>query len=347
MRSTIRPLDRTDRRAGFTLIELLVVIGILSLLIMLLLPAVQAARENSRRVRCLNNLKQIGLALHNYEAVNRVFPGINLPSNSPGHPTASAHYYSPLARMLTELGETPAYNTANFSDIPSNSGSLAANATVMRTSFALFLCPSDPDSPVRGYGRVNYRFSTGPSPLQSPGNDHPNTWSGAFTVHVSHAPSDFPDGLSTTIGASERLQGDWEKQPFKRGGDYSMIPTDPQNRFATSELAFEICSRTTSTSKIESRGGESWFLSGMHFSGYNHVDTPNPTHTDCVFDLFNEDIHSRNMHDGKMSATSRHPGGVHTLTMDGSVRFTRDGIDPRTWQALSTRDGGEVVSLGD
>lgn len=332
-------------RAGFTLIELLVVILVIGILSSLLLPAVQGAREAARRLTCANHLKQIGLALHSYASAHGYFPPINGPSTTDTDPRNffSAHAYSPLVRMLAELEQGPLYNASNFWGIATTDASLWANQTVMATSVGLFLCPSDSTPPVGGYGRVTYRFNQGPSPWFAPGPNKELCWDGPFTVHRAYRPADFRDGLSQTIGVSERLQGDWRKGTFSPG-DYRLTGVDDTGRSLIS-WAVSVCASAPSSSLVESRAGESWFLSGLHFTNYNHCVPPNAPSPDCSLYSFEEGIHWRTLHQGVFTARSRHPGGVNALSMDGHVLFVRNSIDPSIWRALATRNGGEVVDM--
>ncbi len=332
-------------RSGFTLIELLVVILVIAALAGLLLPAVQSARESARRAQCVNGLKQIGLALHNYEGIHNGFPPINIPTET--YPVFySTNSYSPLARMLPQLELTPLYNSVNFLT-PADIGgfALGANQTAMTTAISFLLCPSDPSDSPRGYGRVNYRFNIGPTPWYSSGANVPRSLSGPFTVHRFYRTADFADGLSQTAGVSERLQGDWISQRLDRG-DYLLTPEGSGAEHSDDpDRAVAICaSFTAGQTAQESRGGESWFLSGLHLTNYNHCSGPNASSPDCAFDPRKEDVHDRAMHDGVFTARSNHPGGVNVMMMDGSVRFARDAIALPIWRALATRSGGEVVS---
>ena len=333
-------------RRGFTLIELLVVVSIIALLMGITLPAVQSAREAARRFTCASNLRQIGLGLNNYLTSNQCFPGIDLFSVNPSGAMRgyAAHYYSPFARMLPSLDQAPLYNAINFDFSCVNPEAFVVNQTVMVVSLGLLLCPSDSSPPVPGYGRCNYRFSTGPTYMGQPDPNVSGPAQGAFSFVVVYSPADFTDGLSQTVGASERAQGDWILGAYKPNADYYLMTVFSQFVGTTSK-AIQICSRAGSPNPIDSQGGESWFLSGLHFSTYNHCVTPNSSVPDCVFALPALTMLDKLLERGVMKASGSHPQGVNTLLMDGSVRFVRDFVEPRVWQAVSTRAGGEVFGL--
>ena len=333
-------------RGGFTLIETLTVVAILGVLAGLLIPAVQSAREAARRLQCTNNLKQVGVALHNYEATHRCFPGVITPGDLPvpSGPPVSPHECSVQARLLRELEQPALYDAINFALVTVDAYQLQANLTVMKTGVGLFLCPSDGPPEPGGYARNSYRFSLGPTPAASaPAEGGP----GAFSVHLHFGPADFTDGLSNTVGASERLQGGWTAGRLRRGGDYRLARTPldlPElPREGSADWAVSTCATLPPDSAIETRSGESWFVSGFHFTTYSHCAAPNPSTPDCALDPFRDSFYSRLRRQGVFSASSHHPGGVNTLRMDGSVHFVKDAISLSTWRAVSTRSGGEVV----
>jgi prepilin-type processing-associated H-X9-DG protein len=310
----------------------------------LLLPAVQSARAASRRIECANHLKQIGLALQSYQSTYQYFPGVETPSAYLRGSPASNHSYCPLARLLAELDQGPLYNAANLTDQATRPGSLWANLTVMSLSVGLFLCPSDVQPRVSGYGRVNYRFNLGPGPWFAPAPLKQAAWDGPFTAHRFYTPAAFTDGLSQTVGASERVQGNWIKDVWSPG-DYVLTGAGDSFRAETTiDWAVSICTAASADLPLETRSGESWFLTGYHFTDYNHCAPPNAAIRDCSIYSFSEGIHNRTLHEGVFTARSRHPGGVNTLLMDGSVRFVRDGVNLAVWRALATRAAGDIAS---
>ena len=341
----LRRRDSTPR--GFSLIELMVAVGVIGTLSALLLSGVQRARESSRRIACVNNLKQIGIALQSYAGTNGCFPPLDLPAmdRTTGR-LLLLEPYSPLTRMLPELEQPNLFNATNFFLSATQDDALWANLTVMTTSIGMFVCPSDNAAPPSGYGRVNYRFSTGPTAWLHLDDHSPGYPASPFSVYnFNNTPAGFSDGLSQTIGVSERLQGDWIKGRLGRG-DYLLTPLLKTGTHPVRgpDWALAACSAASKSLPDESRAGESWFLSGLHFSNFNHCATPNYVAPDCSFFPDDDGLNTRLHHPGVFTARSNHGGGVNCLFMDGSVRHVTDSIDLHTWRALGTRNGNEVIS---
>ena len=291
-------------------------------------------------------MKQVGLALHTYAGTHGMFPGLNgLTIDTRGPVHFYAHAYSPFARMLAELDEQPLYNATNFSPAATSARALQDNLTVMTMTVALFLCPEDGAGPPPGYGRVNLRFNQGATPWNTPSSWSPDSHDSPFTMTRFYAPADFRDGLSQTAGVSERLQGGWVKSRWSRG-DYLLTSVGAGGLVphGGADWALGVCAAAPAGTAIETRAGESWFLSGLHYTSYNHCGTPNAPVADCsLYDSTSGTVHDRTLHAGVMTARSGHRGGVNVMLMDGSVRFVKDAVGKPVWRALATRAGGEAI----
>lgn len=368
-------------RDGFTLVELLVVIAIIGVMVGLLLPAVQAAREAARRMSCSNNLKQIGLALHNYESSYRTLPPARMqPDYIVGGAVQASYttypntlpagawtgFRSVHTFILPFMEQTAIYDLINFSAPTSvrmtmNGAPINVNFTAYANAAALFICPSDPMT-----GRVitenNYRANFGGSTpyggaVDTTQNNVVNATSrgnGAFTIGLSNKFSDFVDGLSNTTVFSERNKGSGNNMASAlpdRRFDVVTSPNRRQGLIPTNEIFNECLGYTPAVSTFNFNSMGRW-LEGSDFSNgwpfgfysatlYNHVAPPNWRGFDCG--NWSAIIDAPGEH-GIVSARSMHPGGAQVTMGDGSTRFVSESIDVNLWRALGTRAGGEVIS---
>jgi prepilin-type N-terminal cleavage/methylation domain-containing protein len=316
---------RTQRR-GFTLIELLVVIAIIAILIALLLPAVQQAREAARRASCKNNLKQIGVAMHNYHEAFKSFPPFII--HRTGNPSRIGDVNKGanwLVFLLPYVEQAPLYKQWDF-DIPANQNPGRS------TELAVFKCPSDPYSSHNhcslfggGWARGNYGMNVSPCRHGVDGTGSLGGVGGAnFVVKIR----DITDGTSNTVAVDELraglnqydLRGSWAMPGLSSGTAAMFNDASAPNSQEPNADDIEFCAQSGQFS--------------------------NPSNGMGCFDSGNT---------GQMTARSMHTGGMHLMMVDGSVRFVSENINfkrnefgcaaaPRgVWQAIHTRGGGEVV----
>ncbi len=347
--------NRPSGRAGFTLIELLVVIAIIAILIALLLPAVQAAREAARRIQCTNNLKQLGLAMHNYETSNSCLPPQEVLQFNAAGAVSWKSQWGVTSRVIPFLELGPLYNSINYA----LKTTAADNATVVSTTLATLICPSEVNPQrdittsaagittsvaVSTYGWCEgdwYVFGGAAASI-------PNR--SAFCANMSRRLSAFTDGLSNTMLGAEvktytQAYHDCGAVPPPAPGNPASCP-DPATILAA--IAAAPTSGCKLAAGIPGGGHTRWCNGNSFYDGLTTALPPNsgapagPSRLDT--DLSSEDEDDGGPTYAAITARSYHPGGVNAAFGDGSVRFIKGSIDWRTWHALGTIGSGEVVS---
>ena len=366
--------DLTGQKRGFTLIELLVVIAIIAVLIALLLPAVQAAREAARRSQCINNMKQIGIALHNYHnAWNNFPPGALNARNTATLATYSYGDFSAHARLLGYCEQVPLFNAANFSiPILSDTYGVTANSTVAVTRLLMFLCPSDSPpgwlmvNPAAGVltqfvaPGCNYYASVG-SCLEYAGQQNAAPPNGPFqytnvlgrSLGIAH----ITDGTSNSIAFGEWKVGDGDANTYTIPSDIiavGSLPNGTARNAGTLIMPNPIlvaafpgwlaqcladfrnsANRSATTSSL----GTNWAFGIFGYTMGTMLMAPNPKYPNCTGYATTATLENP----GMMNMASFHPGGANVLMCDGSVRFLKDSISQTTIWALGSIAQGEVI----
>jgi prepilin-type N-terminal cleavage/methylation domain-containing protein/prepilin-type processing-associated H-X9-DG protein len=340
-------MSRPTRRSGFTLIELLVVIAIIGVLIALLLPAVQAAREAARRMECMNNLKQLGLALSNYHDTIGTLPPTLVVTGSGGNVTWT-NEYGAHPRILPYAEQGPLFNAINF-DVGMF---MPANLTVATTHVGLLVCPSE-DNRTSAPGELpagakmsvcNYEYCEGDwFVFGGTGSTRKNR--SAFGPNQCRRLAEFRDGLSQTLWMSEGKAN----QPYYRDcptlanvNDPDVVPPPDADPYAVVPEYRTGCNLRF--------GHNEWVESGVHHAGFTTAWPPNkPIRGGPNNEYPDLDINSSREKLGRPSfaavtARSYHPGGVNALLGDGSVKFVKSSINGVTWRAMGTVAGSEAIS---
>jgi prepilin-type N-terminal cleavage/methylation domain-containing protein/prepilin-type processing-associated H-X9-DG protein len=366
---------KAERRRGFTLIELLVVIAIIAILIALLLPAVQSAREAARRAQCSNNLKQIGLGMHNYHSSLGTFPlGGTYAPYSVGYNIGWGSW-SAQALLMGYIEQSALYNAANFSWAVGPGQGFSVNSTVSESILSVFVCPSDGLSPVRASGvwgsaaslscwqwtgtTNNYLASLGTTTNYGgpgfPGPGYP--CSGVFTQGgPAYGVQHITDGTSNTIAFGESLVGDgtietvkWRDGPIvaTQGAAVALydVSTNPTGVLSDLGLcAAALLTQNTATAGTQNEKGFRWAQDEGGFALFNTIVPPSSTQYPFAWCAMGRSKGS-NASDGPYQCTSsNHPGGCNFAFADGSVHFLKSSIAIKTYWALGTRAGGEIVS---
>ena len=306
-------------RRALTLVECLVAIAIIGLLAALLIPAVQAAREAARRAQCANNLRQIGLALHNYASALGGLP-----------PFHNGNDYSVHVAILPFAELRPLYDSFNFA-FPA-AYPPADNLTSCATRVSLFVCPTDPARGVEGGpGSTSYCGNTG-------GGVQRFGYNGAFGApYTSTRLADFTDGLSSTAMMSEWSLGG--RGPLERARNRGLFHAPSYPDYGQlEEFALACRDLDTATARTNSHHkGSNWSYGELNHTFYNHVLPPNQP--SC--------LNGNGYQIGAFSAGSQHQGGANVAHADGHVRFIANGVAPAMWRAMGSRNGGEIGVVPD
>ncbi|MCA9034290.1 MAG: DUF1559 domain-containing protein [Planctomycetaceae bacterium] len=317
--SSIQRPIAISRRLGFTLIELLVVIAIIAILIALLLPAVQQAREAARRTQCKNNLKQLGIALHNYHDTHGMFPAGHMESGVDG--PSYRHQFGWLTYLLPFVEQAPLYKQVNFSqiDLTLSAHQNPAFMAVGGTDVSAFICPSDPTGRNNSdWAPTNYLGNQGTT-CQS----RDKSGSGVFGHNSWMKIRDITDGTSNTIAAAEILKGDFNVNSVRDNYIFIRNAADANN--------IDTCQAFPPNS---SDLGGVWLGGTPQNNLFSTNRTPNDRRFDCI---------SPNFGCTNFAARSQHVGGAQVILADGSVHFISESISIEVYHALGTRNGGEVV----
>ncbi len=322
---------RFPKRSAFTLIELLVVIAIIAILIGLLVPAVQKVRGAAARMSCSNNLKQIGIALHNHHDSKGYLP----PSRTSSPSQIGIHAF-----LLPFVEQDNVYNQIDFTQ----SYNAAANTTARGADVKIFVCPSDPMNMVPvGLAKTNYRANEGTQmnyswgTLDSSGTNLPGLTpppNGPFYVNSSWKLTDITDGTSNTAAFSEHMSSDFSDAVETLLGDWFILHPNFTIYPTTFDDAVNTC-HNLDWQNLNWQGhstiGAPWLEGAGYTSIYNHVDVPGGK--SCAF------------HPNRyvIPANSGHTNGVNVVLCDGSVRFVTYNISLTTWRALGSKDGGDLL----
>lgn len=302
---------RLTARSGFTLVEILVTCAIISLLCLLILPAVQRAREASRKIQCLNNLRNLGVALNQHASTSGAYPA------GYGSPLGDSY----LVKLLPYIDQKALYDAFNLELPPGRQILSNENGTALFKPVNLLMCPSDAHrtDPLATYS-ANYAANAG---------HHAISGSGAF-IGRSLSPDEITDGLSGTVALSEWVVGAGNGARKTRLGTTYRLPNNIGD-FAQFHKSCGMLDPRIAMPGDPGYKGQFWISGGFGTTQYNHLLVPN---TPSCFNVYFTGF----------SAGSYHGAGCNALRMDGRASFVKESIDTRVWSSLGTRSGGEVVA---
>lgn len=337
-------IEDNSPRMGFTLVELLVVIAIIGVLVALLLPAIQAAREAARRSECMNNLRQLSIAALNFESAKEAFPIGRRKGSNPDGSTVSQ--WGHLSRILPYVEAANSFQLIDYSEPTGNS-------PVRLHSFSFFLCPTDPEDRMNNStcsasnmwldaGRTSYYGNGGSLPGET-SLEGSNVWvennNGIFVTNRAVKISQITDGTSHTALYCERVRGDGDRYLIETESDWFRIP----GLYQTAQQVYTKCSGLNpggSKGKLQYPcGGRNWVHGDYATSRYNHIMPPNSQ--SCSQASSNMTAIPVNEQGTATTGSSLHSGGVNMACADGSTHFVSDSVDVFVWNALGSCDGGE------
>lgn len=314
-------LNRSMYRANraFTLVESLVVIAVLGLIAAVVVPAIQAARETARRTQCVANMRQLDLAMHQYESVHGMFT----PEMLPTYATWTCNFTSGLSLLLPFLELSDLYSSINmsFANHESPELPLLDNRTARNTRVALFLCPSDPE-PIH---LNSYRLNQGRFGYRS---DRP--YDGPFGAGFLPTQATISDGLSQTAFLSERYAGSFSTAGYETRRDIKRAGEIPVDATANDGVFIPHCVEAP-IATWDVAAGRYWMFSGAANGNYNHDGPPNDCRPTCLGLLDR----------GLNPPRSYHPHGVNVAFGDGHIEFVIASVDPQVWVARGTSNSAD------
>lgn len=328
-------------RGAFSLVELLVVIAIVAVLVAFLLPAVQAARESSRRNDCMSRLRQLSLAMQHYESALGHLPAGSVAQPDPRDQLTPHTFYrwSAFAQVLPYFENAAIYQQLDLS-LPMYRRDFSVpteNEAALAQIIPEMLCPSDRNERVSTrFGPTNYAASAG----SGIAGGTPLAADGIFFINSRIAHKDIGDGASHTVYLAETTLGD------------AVDPLSPRNEkdertayvFASAAPLTQTACDASTLFNFTDPLSFSWANGEYRSAMYNHFRPPNSPEFDCVSAKLIAPLSERYAAFGWRSARSLHPGGVNAARADGSVQIYADDIDPAIWRALATRSGEEPAS---